>query len=64
MTNDLPLPDHQRSLIEKRTGKDRRKKNDGRPADNEDGNAVVNRQPRDRRQRKNFRDLLNDDDDE
>lgn len=64
MTNDLPLPDHLRSLIEKRTGKDRRKKNDGRPADNEDGNAVVNRQPRDRRQRKNFRDLLNDDDDE
>lgn len=64
MTNDLPLPDHLRSLIEKRTGKDRRKKNDGRPADNEDGNAVVNRQPRDRRQKKNFRDLLNDDDDE
>ena len=64
MPNDLPLPDHLRSLIEKRTGKDRRKKNDGRPADNEDGNAVVNRQPRDRRQKKNFRDLLNDDDDE
>ena len=64
MTNDLPLPDHLRSLIEKRTGKDRRKKNDGRPADNEDDNAVANRQPRDRRQKKNFRDLLNDDDDE
>ncbi len=64
MPNDLPLPDHLRSLIEKRTGKERRKKNDGRPADNEDDNAVANRQPRDRRQRKNFRDLLNVDDDE
>ncbi len=64
MPNDPPLPDHLRSLIEKRTGKDRRKKNEGRPADNEDGNAVLHRQPRDRRQNKNFRDLLNDDDDE
>ena len=64
MPNDFPLPEHLRDMIEKRSGKDRRKKADGRPSDNEDGNAVIRRLPRDRRQQKHLRDLLNNDDDE
>ena len=64
MPNDLPLPDHLRNMIEKRSGKDRRKKTDDRPADNDDGSTEVRRPQRDRRQQKNFRELLNSDEDE
>ncbi len=64
MPNENPLPDELRGLIEKRSAKDRRKKNPGPLSDDEDGQAaaVARRPPRDRRQQKNFRDLLDEDD--
>ena len=65
MPNELPLPDDLKHLIEKRGGKDRRKKDQNRLSDDEDGGVNVIRRPgqRDRRGSKNYRDLLNDDDD-
>ncbi len=66
MPNEFQLPDDLQNLIEKRGGKDRRKKATGRGSeDDERGVDGARRQPqRDRRQQKNFRDLLNRDDDE
>ena len=72
MPNELPLPDDLKHLIEKRGGKDRRKKNQARLSDDEDGGGggggggggdeVRRPGPKDRRHSKNYRDLLNDDD--
>lgn len=67
MPNEYPLPDDLRNLIEKRGGKDRRKKTAGRDSDEDDrGMDGLRRSSsqRDRRQQKNFRDLLNQDDDD
>jgi hypothetical protein len=67
MPNEYPLPDDLRNLIEKRGGKDRRKKTPGRDSDEDDRVIDGVRRPasqRDRRQQKNFRDLLNQDDDD
>ena len=67
MPNENSLPDELRGLIEKRSVKDRRKKTPGRFSDDDDGQAVspasasARKPPRDRRQQKNFRDLLDDD---
>ena len=66
MPNENPPPDELRGLIEKRSVKDRRKKNPGRLSDDDDGQpasaASARKPPRDRRQQKNFRDLLDEDD--
>lgn len=64
MPNENSLPDELRGLIEKRSAKDRRKKAQGRLSDDDDGRAAeaARRPPRDRRQQKNFRDLLDEDD--
>lgn len=66
MPNENSLPDELRGLIEKRSVKDRRKKTPGRLSDDDDGQpasaASARRAPRDRRQQKNFRDLLDEDD--
>lgn len=64
MPNEYPLPDELRGLIEKRSAKDRRnKKTPGRANDDDDTAAAAARRPqRDRRQQKNFRDLLDEDD--
>ncbi|MBC7968390.1 MAG: hypothetical protein H7Z17_20995 [Fuerstia sp.] len=64
MLNENSLPDELRGLIEKRSAKDRRKKAQGRLSDDDDGRAAeAARKPqRDRRQQKNFRDLLDEDD--
>ena len=65
MRNENSLPDELRGLIEKRSVKDRRKKTPDRLSDDDDGQAVspasARKPPRDRRQQKNFRDLLDDD---
>jgi len=65
MANEHPLPDDLKHLVEKRGGKDRRKKSPGRLSDDEDGGGGEIRRPgqKDRRHQKNYRDLLNDDDD-
>jgi len=70
MPNELPVPDDLKHLIEKRGGKDRRKKNEGRLSDDDDsggggggGGEVRRAGPKDKRHTKNYRDLLNDDDD-
>lgn len=63
MPNEHSLPDDLNYLIEKRGGKDRRKKSQDRLSDDEDGNGVIRRAgQKDRRQSKNYRDLLSDDD--
>ena len=66
MPNENSLPDELRGLIEKRSAKDRRKKTPGRLSDDDDGQsanvASARKPPRDRRQQKNFRDLLDEDD--
>ena len=67
MPNENHLPDELRALIEKRSGKDRRKKTPGRFPDddeNQSAAAAAARKPQqsNRRQQKNFRDLLDDDD--
>ena len=67
MPNENNLPDELRGLIEKRSGKDRRKgKNPDRLSDDDDfqSAAAAARKPQqsNRRQQKNFRDLLDDDD--
>lgn len=66
MPNEHSLPDELHGLIEKRSAKDRRKKTPGRLADDDDGQsadaASERKPPRDRRPQKNFRDLLDDDD--
>ncbi len=65
MPNENSLPDELRGLIEKRSAKDRRKKTPGRLSDDDDGraaDAAARKPPRDRRQQKNFRDLLDEDD--
>ena len=65
MPNENSMPDELRGLIEKRSAKDRRKKTPGRLSDDDDGRAAAAaaRKPqRDRRQQKNFRDLLDEDD--
>lgn len=65
MPNELPLPDDLKHLIEKRGGKDRRNKKNSRLPDDEDGGSggeVRRAGQRDRRGSKNYRDLLNDDD--
>lgn len=63
MPNELPLPDDLQKLIEKRSGKDRRRRNDIRSDDDDVANRRAGTQ-RDRRQNKNYRDLLYDEDDE
>lgn len=66
MPNENSLPDELRGLIERRSVKDRRKKTPGRLSDDDDGQPAgatsARRLPRDRRQQKNFRDLLDEDD--
>ena len=64
MPNENSLPDELRGLVEKRSAKDRRKKTQGRLSDDDDGRAAeaARKPPRDRRQQKNFRDLLDEDD--
>ena len=66
MPNENSMPDELRGLIEKRYVKDRRKKTPGRLSEDDDGQpanaASARRPPRDRRQQKNFRDLLDEDD--
>ncbi len=65
MPNENSLPDELRGLIEKRSAKDRRKKAQGRLSDDDDGRAAdadARKPQRDRRQQKNFRDLLDEDD--
>jgi hypothetical protein len=66
MPNEYPLPDDLQNLIDKRGGRDRRKKTPGRDSDEDDRVVDGVRRPsqRDRRQQKNFRDLLNQDDDD
>ena len=66
MPNELPLPDDLQNLGEKRGGKDRRKKNQGRNPDDDDRVVDGDRRlpQRDRRQQKNFRDLLGREDDD
>ncbi len=64
MPNENSLPDDMRGLIEKRSGKDRRRKAQGRISDDDDNQsaAAAARKPQNnRRQQKNFRDLLDDD---
>ena len=68
MPNELPLPDDLKHLIEKRGGKDRRNKKNNRLSDDEDGGGggvgeVRRAGQKDRRGSKNYRDLLNDEDD-
>ncbi len=69
MPNERPVPDELNHLIEKRGGKDRRKKNPGRLSDDDEGGGgggageVRRAGPKDKRHTKNYRDLLNDDDD-
>ena len=66
MPNEKSLPDELRGLIEKRSVKDRRKKDPDRLSDDDDGQAAspasARKPPRGRRQQKNFRDLLDEDD--
>ena len=66
MPNENSVPDELRGLIEKRSVKDRRKKTPGRLSDDDEGQAAsaasARKSPRDRRQQKNFRDLLDEDD--
>ncbi len=66
MPNENSPPDESRGLIEKRSVKDRRKKPLGRLPDDDEGKAAnaasARKPPRDRRQQKNFRDLLDEDD--
>ena len=65
MPKEKTVPDELRGLIEKRSGKDRRKKSPGRFSDDDDSQsaaaAAKKSQQRDRRQQKNFRDLLDED---
>jgi hypothetical protein len=65
MANEHPLPDDLKNFVDKRGGKDRRKKGQGRLSDDEDGAVGEIRRPgqKDRRHQKNYKDLLNDDDD-
>ncbi len=63
MPNELPLPDDLQKLIEKRSGKDRRRRNETRSDDDDSANRRAGLD-RDRRQKKNYRDLLYDEDDE
>ena len=68
MPKDLPLPDDLKHLVDKRGGKDRRKKSQGRMSDDDDGGGggageIRRAGPKDKRHTKNYRDLLNDDDD-
>jgi hypothetical protein len=63
MPKEFPVPDEMRQLMEKRGGnKDRRRKTQGRPSDDDDGAA---RRPGEKgRTQINFRDLLNYDEDD
>ena len=63
MPNDFSLPDDMQNRGDKKGGKDRRPRKPGRGFDDDDG-ARRNAQQRDRRQSKNFRDLLYGDDDD
>jgi len=63
MPKENTVPDELRGLVEKRSVKDRRKKNPDRLSDDDDTQSAASRKPpRDRRQQKNFRDLLDEDD--
>lgn len=63
MPNDMQLPDDLRRSNGKQGGKDRRKKTQNRASD-EDDRFPRPGQQKDRRGSKNFRDLLNSDDDD
>ncbi len=65
MPNELPLPDDLQRLMEKRSGKDRRQKSK-RQFDDDDSDSGDRRgaQRRERRGSRNYRDLLDADDDE
>lgn len=63
MPNDMHLPDDLRRSNGKQGGKDRRRKSQNRPAD-EDERFPKAGQQKDRRGSKNFRDLLDADDDD
>ena len=61
MPKENTVPDELRGLVEKRSIKDRRRKTPGRLSDDDDAQSAALRKPqRDRRQQKNFRDLLDD----
>ncbi|MDA1230970.1 MAG: hypothetical protein O2856_09365 [Planctomycetota bacterium] len=65
MPNENSFPDDLRDQLEKRSAKDRRKKSPGRFSDDDDIPAPATsarKPPRDRRQQRNFRDLLDEDD--
>ena len=64
MSNELPLPDHLRNLLEKRTDGDRRQKPGHQPAAFDDGSSASRRQLRERRQPKKYRQQLTDEDGE
>ena len=66
MPKERSLPDDMQQLNDKRGAKDRRRKSTGRPSDDEDNSPGAARrgEGRDRRQSKNYRDLLDSDDDE
>ena len=68
MPSEMNFPDDLRRSNGKHGGKDRRKKSEGRFPDDEDGNSPRQNagpgQQKARRGSKNYRDLLDSDDDE
>jgi hypothetical protein len=65
MPNELPLPDDLQRLMEKRSGKDRRQKAKRNFEDDDsDSSDRRNAHRRERRGARNYRDLLDSDDDE
>jgi len=64
MPNDFSLPDDMQNRGDKRSTRDRRKKATGRGFDDDADGSRRNAQQRDRRQNKNFRDLLYGEDDD
>lgn len=65
MPNELPLPDDLQRLMEKRSGKDRRQKAKRNFEDDDsDSSDRRNVNRRERRGARNYRDLLDSDEDE
>ena len=65
MPNELPLPDDLQRLMEKRSGKDRRQKAKRNFEDDDsDSSDRRNAHRRERRGARNYRDLLDSDEDE
>ncbi|MCA9062699.1 MAG: hypothetical protein KDA96_06555 [Planctomycetaceae bacterium] len=66
MANELPLPDHLQHLVEKRSGRNRRRKDKNHGDHEDDQVPVADRRlgKRDRRGSRNLRDLLDGDEDD